>query len=198
MPESLHSTVATRPLRTTPRVLVGVLAAPETADIVEPEILAQWRRLTPQATWLPIVLRETSPAGILGSVTDALDRLGMTARQLILLGEGHLARHVLELALRGELPCGGIVAIDVAVDAPPFRIMSTATAIRLVIHHNDEAPRDNLIGALRAADLDARIINLDLVAGRGTDAAAASATETFVLELVATIGRRTTDGAGDP
>lgn len=105
---------------------------------------------------------------------------------------------MLELTLRGELPCGGIVAIDVASDALSFPVVPTVTAIRLVIHHNDEEPQGSLIGALRAADLDARIINLDLAAGRATEAAAASATETFVLELVATIGRRTTDGAGEP
>ena len=95
-----------------------------------------------------------------------------------------------------DLPQFG--AIDVASDALPFHIVPTVTAIRLVVHRNDDAPQGSLIGALRAADLDARIIHVDLTAGRGTEAAAASATETFVLELVATIGRRTTDGAGDP
>ncbi|WP_229194097.1 hypothetical protein [Bradyrhizobium acaciae] len=198
MPESPHCTIATPPLRADAHVLVGVLAVSEAPDIAVPETFARWRRLTPQATWLPIALRETSYAGILSGVAEALDRTGMTPRQLILLGEGHLARRMLELALRGELPCGGIVAVDVAADALPFRIVPTVAAIRLVVHRNDDAPQGSLIGALRAADLDARIINLDLTAGRGAEAAAASAAETFVLELVATIGRRTTDGAGDP
>ena len=198
MPESPHSAIATRPHRATARVLVGVLVAPDAADIAVPETFAHWRRLTPLATWLPIALRETSYAGILSGVAAALDRVGMAPRQLILLGEGPIARRMLELTLRGELPCGGIVAIDVASDALSFPVVPTVTAIRLVIHHNDEEPQGSLIGALRAADLDARIINLDLAAGRATEAAAASATETFVLELVATIGRRTTDGAGEP
>ncbi|WP_146988983.1 hypothetical protein [Bradyrhizobium macuxiense] len=161
-----------------------------------PEAFARWRQLTPLATWQPIALRETSHAGILSGVAAALDRVGMIPGQLILLGEGSVARRMLELTLRGELPCGGIVAVDVAADALPFHIVPTVTAIRLVVHRNDNAQQGNLIGALRAADLDARIINLDLTAGRR--AAAASATETFVLELVATIGRRTTDGAGNP
>ncbi|OKO72469.1 hypothetical protein AC628_26225 [Bradyrhizobium sp. NAS96.2] len=178
--------------------MVGVLVAPDAVEIAMPEAFARWRQLTPLATWQPIALRETSYAGILNGVAAALDRTGMSPRQLILLGEGPIARRMLELTLRGELPCGGIVAIDVASEAPPFPVVPTVTAIRLVIHHNDEAPQGSLIGALRAADLDARIINLDLTAGRGTQAAAASATETFVLELVATIGRRTTDGAGNP
>ncbi|MGY3442359.1 MULTISPECIES: hypothetical protein [unclassified Bradyrhizobium] len=198
MPESPHSAIATRPLRATARVLVGVLAGPDAAAIAVPETFARWRRLTPLATWVPIELRETSYAGILSGVAAALDRTGMAPRQLILLGEGPVARRMLELALRGELPCGGIVAIDVASDALPFPVVPTVTAFRLVIRHDDEAPQGGLIDALRAADLDARIINLDLTAGRGAEAAAASATETFVLELVATIGRRTTDGAGDP
>ena len=198
MSESPHSAIATRPRRATTGVLVGVLVAPDAASIAVPETFARWRRLTPLATWLPIELREASYAGILSGVAAALDRVGMIPRQLILLGEGPVARRMLELALRGELPCGGIVAIDVASDALPFQIVPTVTAIRLVVHRNDDAPQGSLIGALRAADLDARIIHLDLTAGRGTEAAAASATETFVLELVATIGRRTTDGAGDP
>ncbi|SED32167.1 hypothetical protein [Bradyrhizobium erythrophlei] len=198
MSESPHSAIAARPRRATARVLVGVLVAPDAASIAMPETFARWRRLTPLATWLPIELRETGHAGILSGVAAALDRVGMTPRQLILLGEGPVARRMLELALRHELPCGGIVAIDVAADALPFRIVPTATAIRLVVHHTDEGPHGNLIGSLRAADLDARIINLDLAAGRGAEAAAASATETFVLELVATIGRRTTDGVGNP
>ncbi|WP_375786724.1 hypothetical protein ACE10Z_03685 [Bradyrhizobium sp. Pha-3] len=179
-------------------MLVGVLVAPGAASIAMPETFARWRRLTPLATWLPVELRKTGHAGILSGVAAALDRLGMTPRQLILLGEGPLGRRMLELALRHELSCGGIVAIGVAADALPFRIVPTATAIRLVVHHTDEGPQGSLIGSLRAADLDARIINLDLAAGRGAEAAAASATETFVLELVATIGRRTTDGVGDP
>lgn len=197
MSESLHSTIAARPRRATTGVLVGVLVAPDAASIAVPETFARWRRLTPLATWLPIELRETSYAGILRGVADALDRVGMIPRQLILLGERSVARRMLELALRGELPCGGIVAIDVDSDALPFPIAPTVTAIRLVVHRNDDAPQGDLIGALRAADVDARIIHLDLTAGRGAEAAAASATETFVLELVATIGRRTTDGAGD-
>ncbi|MGY3496344.1 hypothetical protein [Bradyrhizobium sp. USDA 4502] len=198
MPESPHSAIAAPPLRASTGVLVGVLVAPDAAEIAMPETFARWRRLTPLATWLPIALGETSYAGILTGVAAALDRTGMSPRQLILLGEGPVARRMLELALRGELPCGGIVAIDVGSDALPFPVVPTVTAIRLVIHHDDEGPQGGLIGALRAADLDARIINLDLTAGRGAEAAAASATETFVLELVATISRRTTDGAGDP
>ncbi|WP_050422208.1 hypothetical protein [Bradyrhizobium tropiciagri] len=198
MPENPHSAIATRPHRANARVLVGVLVAPDAAAIAVPETFARWQRLTPLATWLPIALRETSYAGILSGVAAALDRVDVPPRQLILLGEGSIARRMLELTLKGELPSGGIVAIDVASEALPFPVVPTVTAIRLVIHHNDEAPQGSLIGALRAADLDARIINLDLTAGHGTQAAAASATETFVLELVATIGRRTTDGAGNP
>jgi hypothetical protein len=177
-------------------VLVGVLTAPDAAAFAVPEAFARWRQLTPLATWLPIKLEEASYGGILSGVAAALDRVGMTPRQLILLGERAFARNMLELALRGELPCGGIVAIDVSCGALPFRIVPTVTSIRLVVRHDDE-PRGKLIDALRAADLDARIINLDLAAGRGAGAAA-SAAETFVLELVATIGRRTTDGVAKP
>ncbi|WP_245335071.1 hypothetical protein [Bradyrhizobium mercantei] len=198
MPKSLQSAIAIRPHRANARVLVGVLVTPDVTAIAMPKTFARWQRLTPLATWRPIALRETSYAGILSGVAAALDRVDVPPQRLILLGEGCIARRVLELTLRGELPCGGIVAIDVASGALPFPVVPTVTAIRLVIHHNDDAPQGSLIGALRAADLDARIINLDLAAGRGAEAAAANATETFVLELVATISRRTTDGAGNP
>lgn len=198
MSQSPHSAVPARPLRNPARVLVGVLVTSDAPAVVVPEIFARWRRLTPLATWLPVRLGETSYAGILSGVATALDRSGMTPRQLILLGEGPIARSMLELALRGELPCGGVVAIDIACGAPPFRIVPTVAAIRLVIQHDGhDEPHGGLVGALRAADLDARIINLDLTAG-GAAGAAARATETFVLELVATIGRRATDGARNP
>jgi|SRR5882757_3693740 len=198
MSKSSHSAVPARPARTATRVLVGVLIARDAPAIAFPETFARWRRLTPLATWLPIALGEPSHAGILRGVAAALDRFGMTPRQLILLGEGPVARTMLELALRGELPCGGIVAIDVSSGALPFGIVPTVTAFRLVVHlDGHDEPGGRLIGALRAADLDARIINLAPAGGRAVGAAA-RATETFVLELVATIGRRTSDGVGDP
>ena len=196
MPESRRSPSPAQPILAATSVLVGVLVAPDTPAVAVPETFARWRRLTPFATWMPIELGATDYAGILGSVAAALDRVGMTPRQLILLGEGAVARNMLELALRGELPCGGIVAIDFACGALPVPIIPTITAIRLVVHHGEE-PRGNLIDALRAADLDARVINLDLAAGRGADTVARAA-ETFVLELVATIGRRTHDGVATP
>ena len=197
MSESPHITVPLRSIRPAPRVLVGVLIAPDAPAVAAPETFARWRRLTPRATWLPIALNETSYAGILSGVAAALDRLGTTPRQLILLGEGRIARSMLELALLGQLPCGGIVAVDVSCGALPFPIQPTVTAISLVVRHDGEGePRGNLIDALRAADLDARIINLDLAGSRGAGAAA-SATETFVLELVATIGRKTS-GVDEP
>jgi hypothetical protein len=143
---------------------------------------------------MPIELGELEPAGTSSGVAAALDRFGMAPRQLILLGEGPVARRALEFVLRGVLRCGGIVAIDVSCGALPFRILPTVTAIRLVVHDDgSQRSPDSLIGALRAADLDARIINLGTAAGCA-GGAAASAAETFVLELVATIGRQARDG----
>lgn len=196
--EVRHSAVPTGPARPATGTVVGVLAAPGRPAIAVPETLARWRRLTPFATWMPIALGETGYAGILSGVAAMLGRSGTTPRQLILLGKGPIARSALELVLRGELSCGGIVAIDISCGALPFRIVPTRTAIRLVVPHDGrDAARSDLVGALRAADLDARIISLDPAASRGAGAAA-SATETFVLELVATIGRRSTDGVGEP
>ena len=196
MSGSRQSAIPASPIRPDASVLVGVMAAPDVPAVAVPQTLERWRWLTPLATWMPIELGEPSDAGILCGVATALDRFGMAPRQLILVGEGPVAQSALELVLRGVLPCGGMVAIDISCGALPFRIVPTVTAIRLVVRHDYEQPPSKLISAVRAADLDARIINLNAV-GCAAEAAA-SATETFVLELVATIGYRTRDGAGNP
>ena len=197
MSERQQRAIPASPIRPAASVLVGVMAAPDAPNFAVPQTLERWRWLTPLARWMPIELGEPSDVGILYGVAAALDRFGMAPRQLILVGEGPVARSALELVLRGALPCGGIVAIDISCGALPFRIVSTVAAIRLVVHRDGyEQPPSKLIGAVRAADLDARIINLNAVGCAA--GAAASATETFVLELVATIGHRTRDGAGDP
>jgi hypothetical protein len=176
--------------------MVGVIAAPDMLAFAVPQTLERWRRLTPLAKWVPIEVGELSHDSILYGVADALERFGMAPRQLILLGEGPVARRALELVLQGALRCGGIVAVDVSCSAPLFRIVPTVTAIRVVVHDDgSQRPPKSLIGALRAADLDARIINLNAAAGCAAGAAA-SAAETFVLELVATIGRQAHDGVG--
>jgi hypothetical protein len=193
MSESHRSATTVKPIRAAASIMVGVMAASD----AWPQKLARWRRLTPLATWVTIELAELSHAGIFYGVAAALDRFAMVPRHLILLGEGPVVRSALELVLRGALPCGGIVAIDVFCGALPFRIVPTAAAIRLVVHQNgSQRSPDSLTGALRAADLDARIINLN-TAGDCAAGAAASAAETFVLELVATIGRQARDGAGN-
>ena len=197
MSESRQSAIPASPIRPGASVLVGVMAAPDVPAVAVPQTLERWRWLTPLATWIPIELGEPGDAGMLCGVAAALDRFAMAPWQLILVGEGPVAQSALELVLRGVLPCGGMIAIDISCGALPFRIVPTVTAIRLVVHHDDyEEPPSKLISAVRAADLDARIINLN-AAGCAAEAAA-SATETFVLELVATIAHRTRDGAGDP
>jgi hypothetical protein len=67
--------------------------------------------------------------------------------------------------------------------------MGVAQLLRIVHHDGSQRPPDSLIGALSAADLDARTINLNPAGDSAADAVA-SAAETFVLELVATIGRQ--------
>lgn len=97
-----------------------------------------------------------------------------------------MGRAALELVLRGTIDCAGLLAIAVPCAALPFRIVPTAAAIRLVMTHQD-APAD-LTTALRAADIDTRIIGF--APGATNDSqAAASAAETFVLELVANATR---------
>jgi hypothetical protein len=157
------------------------------------QALPHWRRLTPLATWAPINLRGTDRAEILEAVNAVLERHIIPTRRLILLGEGAAARHALELVLQGELACAGLLAIGVSCDALPFPITSTAAAIRLVVDRQGcEAPSD-LIDALRAADIDERVIRLN-AAGADAPRVAADAAETFVLELVATVGHQARHG----
>jgi hypothetical protein len=92
--------------------------------------------------------------------------------------------------LQGALDCAGLLAIALPCAALPFRIVPTAAAIRLVVQRAErgDTPAD-LITELRATDIDARIIAFDS-AGANGGRAAASAAETFVLELVANASRQ--------
>jgi hypothetical protein len=187
-----HIAVASLP-RPPAGVVVGVIAGPDRPARGIPQALPQWRRLTPLATWAHLILRSGDRAEILAAVDATLDRHGVPAQQLILLGEGMAARSVLELVLRGALACGGLLAIGVPCDALSFPVAPTAAAIRLVVSPQSRAAPDALIDALRTADIDERIIKLN-PAGGNDGLIAASAAETFVLELVATVGHQARHG----
>jgi hypothetical protein len=194
MPIRQQSEIAAKAARWTPKVVVGVIAEPGAPAIRMERELPRWRQLTPLALWTIVNVRDTSRAGILHGVAAALDRQGVPGNQLILLGEGIAARRALELVLQGTLDCAGILAIAIPCAALPFRIVPTAAAVRLVVHDDRcEGAPDDLIGALRAADIDERIIKLNPAAAHRARAAA-SAAETFVLELVATVGRQARHG----
>jgi hypothetical protein len=183
-----------RPARTAARAMVAVLAGPDTPFVATPAELPRWRALTPLALWSTVSVRDSSPDEILRGVAAELTRQGVEASRLILLAEGKAARTVLELVLQGILDCAGILAIALPCAALPFLIVPTATAVRLVVQREDrgDMPAD-LITALRAADIDARIISLDPAVAREVRTAA-SAAETFVLELVANASRQSRHG----
>ena len=183
-----------RPQRHDAKVMVGVLAGPDAPLVATAEHLSRWRRLTPLAMWSTVPVRDTDPDEILRSVGAELARAEVGERRLILLGEGKAARAALELVLQGALDCAGILAIATSCVALPFRIASTASAVRLVARceAGEDAP-DDLIGALRLADIDERIIMLN-PASVCEAQTAASAAETFVLELVANASRRGSHG----
>lgn len=186
--------IAARPARTTVKVTVAVIAGPDPL-VATPEELRRWRRLTPLASWSTVSVRgalpgKNLPDEILHGVAAELARQDLEAHQLILLAEGKTARAALELVLRGAIDCAGLLAIAVPCTALSFRIVRAAAAIRLVVRRQDreDSPAD-LITALHAADIDARIIGFDSAAANGARAAA-SAAETFVLELVANASRQ--------
>lgn len=187
--------IAARPARTAARVTVAVIAGPNASLVATPEELRRWRSLTPLALWSTISTRgvppdENLPDEILDGVAAELARQEIEARQLILLAEGKAARAALELVLRGTIDCAGLIAIAVPCTALSFCIVPAAAAIRLVVRRKDreDTPAD-LITALRAADIDARIIGLDSAAANDARAAR-NAAETFILELVANASRQ--------
>jgi hypothetical protein len=175
--------IAARPVRTAAKAVVAMIAEPDRPLMATSEELRRWRALTPFASWSTVSVRDASPDEILRGVAAELARHDAEAHRLILLAEGKAARIALELVLQGALGCAGILAIAPPCSALPFRIVPTAAAVRLVVRREEQqdAP-NNLITALRAADVDARIISLD--------PAAASAAEPFFLELVANVSRQ--------
>jgi hypothetical protein len=190
MPITQPTVISAGPTPPTRGVMVGVIAGPHGPATGLSAHLPRWRRLTPGAVWTQLSLRDTSRAGLLHGLTAALDRYAMTQRQLIMLGEGAVARAALELVLQGAVGCGGIIASGISREAPPSRNLATRAAIRVVVHDADgrQTP-DDLVGVLQAADIDARIIRLTARAANDTRIAA-SAIETFLMELVATVGHQ--------
>lgn len=187
--------IAARPARIAAKATVAVIAGPDAPLVATLEDLRRWRRLTPLASWSAISIRgvppdKNLPGEILRGVAAELARRDIEAHRLILLAEGKAARAALELVLRGEIDCAGLLAIAVPCAALSFRIVPTAAAIRLVVRREDrgDSPVD-LVTTLRAADIDARIIGFDSAAAKDARAAG-NAAETFVLELVANASRQ--------
>lgn len=187
--------IAARPARIAAKATVAVIAGPDAPVVATLEDLRRWRRLTPLALWSAISIRgvppdRNLPDAILRGVAAELARRDIEAHRLILLAEGKAARAALELVLRGEIDCAGLLAIAVPCAPLSFRIVPTAAAIRLVVRREDrgDTPVD-LVTALRAADIDARIIGFDSAAANDARAAG-NAAETFVLELVANASRQ--------
>jgi hypothetical protein len=167
--------------------MVAVIAGPDAPLIAAAGALQHWRRLTPLALWSTLSVRDAGRDEILRDVAALLARRDVHPHQLILLAEGRAARAALELVLQGALDCAAILAIAVPCAALPFPVVPTAVAVRLVVDC-EHAPGD-LISTVRAADIDARIIRVNPAAN--SDArTAASAAETFVLELVANASRQ--------
>ena len=181
-----HTQPLLRPVRQHAPVLVGLLGGPD-KEIARH--LQRWRRLTPLAFWTVINTTETSRTGILQGVAATLDQRKVPPRRLVLVGEGDIARLALELVLERALDCAGILGVGVVRAALPSPIIPTAAAIRLVVHGNGLERTGNLISTLRSTDMDVRVIRLNSATACDVSCAGEAA-ETFVLELVATVGRQ--------
>lgn len=173
-----------------PTTAIAYIASPEAAAVAGQQDLARWRRLTPSATWAFARLAAVTRACAIGTIATLLDRRRLSSTQLILFGTGEAGRLVFELVLEGALDCAGVLAVDIPCHRLRFRANASHTAFRLVLHRERTSPvEDGFLHQLQCADLDKRIIALGPAAAKNSRAIA-SATETFLLELVATIGRR--------
>jgi len=174
------------------RVLVIVLTGADARALPTAADLLHWRRQNPLAAWAQVAV-QSEPAAIIEAVTAACVEMNVDPDQMILIGTGSTGRLALELVLDGHLACAGIVAADVSCATLRSPIVSTATAVRLVARMDTPAQPRGLIDALRAADIDERIMMLSAGARRDAQAIA-GATGTFLLELIATISRRAGNG----
>ena len=165
-------------------VVVAVVAGPEWTGLVEPEDLAR----SPSATWLFISVPRVDGSRTAMAVAEMMESRRVRPGQLILFGVGEVGRGVLELVMQGAIECAGILAVDVPCEPLPFSDLASEAVIRLVVHQgNEEEPA--LVGQLKRADVDERIIGLNPFESTRSQVTA-SAAEAFLLELVATIGRR--------
>lgn len=110
--------IAARPARLAAKVTVAVIAGPDAPLVATLEDLRRWRRLTPLALWSAVSIRgvpsdENLPDEILRGTAAELVRRDIEAHRLILLAEGQAGRAALELVLRGEIDCAGLLAIAV-------------------------------------------------------------------------------------
>jgi hypothetical protein len=191
--EPMRPHLAVPALADATHALVAVLSMNSAAEDAALEGLTRWKRLNPSAAWINLNLSRpvVGPDEVVRMLAAVLRRRHMRADQLIMIGAGRAGRLALELVLQGNLECAGILAID--VDCAPLRwdIAATAAAIRLVVHETERQTSGDvaLLGHLRAADIDERIM---ILASAGNDAADATAraAEAFLLELVAIASRR--------
>lgn len=186
---SHNATPAARP---DARAMVALIAGPE-PSAVTPEDLMRWRQLIPAAIWAFVGPRKVDRTRLVDNIAALIKRRAINPRQLILLGCGDTGRCALELVAQGALDCAGIVAVDIPCHPLSFAIVPAVSAIRLVVHHDGSRPAgERLVDELQRADIDVRVIGLGAAANGS--AAIASAAETFVLELVAMIGRHSGPG----
>jgi hypothetical protein len=190
-----HSVPRAEAARYAAKVLVTVIAEDGGPAVATARDLARWRRLTPLTLWTSLNVRDQTTPAIRQAVAKVLSAHAMRPRQLILFGVGAVGRRALELVLQGVLDCAGILAVDVPCAPLSFRIADTAAAVRVVVGHvGCGAHQAGLLGELRAADIDERIIGLN-AAGAYEPRATANAAETFLLELAALANRQAGNGA---
>lgn len=173
----------------TAQALVAVLTDSKTSAASASTALAQWKLVNPRANWSVLDMRQAPPEPgewLQRMLSELLSRKHMQSGQLVLLGRRDAGRQALDVVLNGGLACAGFVGIDIPCAPPRFATVPTTASIRLVLHESnaEQSDGDSLLGMLRHADIDSRIMRLPS-AGADYEDTTVRAAGTFLFELVA-------------
>ena len=173
----------------TAQALVAVLIDGETPAASASTALARWKLVNPLANWSVLDMRQAPPEPgewLQRMLSELLARKHMQSGQLVLLGRRDAGRRALDLVLNGALACAGFVGIDIPCAPPRVATVPTTASIRLVLHEGDanQSGGDSLLGMLRRADIDTRIMRLPSTGADDEDTTVRAA-GTFLFELVA-------------
>jgi hypothetical protein len=172
-----------------PEALVLHFCTPAQVSLARRRALT-WKAIVPRCAFAAVVPGPKAPpaAACLALIRRQAARLGLTEKQIVMIGEAQALPDMLDLALRPAGAAPHAVMIDMPRDALPMVPGNRAGTLRFVQHRLADDPDtrifESAIRALRRAGCDIRTILLPDGAGPLTRAIA-----TFLVELVAIVCR---------